>query len=223
MVKRKSGVPMSDREKSLTAMTAFLQERLRQPLPGLAAHTVMIPFAAGGIRFKYKTTAPSRRGSVLILLYEGDHGVYFPLIKRPAYTGVHGGQVSLPGGKADPGETAIETAVREGEEEIGIDRGKVIPVGELTSFTVSVSNIFITPVVGIYSDTPKFKPDVREVDKILVYSVSDLLRQEEIPNREILASGNLPLVAPHFQVDDEIIWGATAMVLNELRMVLRGE
>lgn len=214
---------MNDREQSLSAMTAFLTERLRGPLPGVAAHTAMIPFVATGVRFKYKATMPARRGSVLILLYEDGDGVYFPLIKRPAYTGVHGGQVSLPGGKAEPGENTTETAMREGEEEIGIDSRRVRPVGELTSFTVTVSNIFVTPVVGVYQGTPDFKPDAREVDRILVYSVGELLRQEEILSREILSSGSLPLMAPYFEADDEIIWGATAMVLNEFRMVLRGD
>lgn len=213
---------MSDRDMSLGAMAAFLEARLSRPLPGIAAHTAMFPVAAGGIRFKYKSTMPLREGSVLILLYEDEGGLYFPLIKRPAYPGVHGGQVSLPGGKAEPGETPIETALREGEEEIGVDRHKVKVVGQMTGFNVAVSSIFVTPVVGVYNDRPQFEPDPREVERVLVFSVNKLQRQVEVLNREVLSSGSIPLLAPHFEIEEEIVWGATAMVLNEFRMLLQG-
>ena len=212
---------MKDGEKSLSELSAFLEDRLSRPLPGPEAHTTMIPSAAGNIKFRYKTALPRRQGSVLILLYEDEGGLYFPLIKRPVYKGVHSGQISLPGGKAEPGESPTETAIREAEEEIGIDRRKVTTIGKLTGFTVTVSEIFITPVVGIYAEKPAFKPDPREVDKVLTFSLRNLLQLEEIPSREIIASGGFPLVAPHFEIDDEMVWGATAMVLNELRMVLR--
>lgn len=213
---------MNDHGMSLDAMAAFLEARLSRPLPGSSAHTVMFPVAASGIGFKYKSTIPQREGSVLILLYEDEGGLYFPLIKRPAYPGVHGGQVSLPGGKAEQGETPVETALREGEEEIGIDSRKVTVVGQLTAFNVAVSSIFVTPVVGVYSDKPAFRPDPREVERVLVFSVSKLRQQEEVLSREVRSGGSIPLMAPHFEIEKEIVWGATAMVLNEFRMVLQG-
>lgn len=214
---------MNDHGMSLDAMSAFLEARLSRPLPGSAAHTSMFPLTAGGIRFKYITTMPQREGSVLILLYEDEGGLYFPLIKRPAYPGVHGGQVSLPGGKAEPGETPVETALREGEEEIGIVSHKVKVIGQMTGFNVAVSSIFITPVVGIYTERPEFRPDPREVERVLVFSVSKLQKQEEVLSREVRSNGSTPLIAPHFEIDEEIVWGATAMVMNEFRMVLRGD
>lgn len=212
---------MNAHDTSLDALADFLQERLQRPLPGAAAHASMFPLTRGNLRPKFKSSVPDRQGSVLILLYEQDGGVYFPLIKRPSYPGVHGGQISLPGGKADPGEAPAETALREGEEEIGIDSGSVTVLGQLTGFMVLVSNIFITPVVGIYRGLPTFKPDPREVERVLVYSLGELMRLEEIPKKEILSSGSIPLMAPHFEVGDEVVWGATGMVLNEFRMVLR--
>lgn len=213
---------MNDQRTPLDTMSAFLEARLSRPLPGAAAHTSMYPLTAGGIRFRYKTTMPQREGSVLILLYEDEGGLYFPLIKRQPYPGVHGGQVSLPGGKTDPGETPVETALREGEEEIGIERRKVKVIGQMTGFNVAVSSIFVTPVVGIYNGRPEFRPDPREVEKVLIFSVSKLQQQEEVLSREVRSSGSIPLVAPHFEIEEEIVWGATAMVLNEFRMVLRG-
>lgn len=213
---------MNDHDRSLVELSAFLAERLKRPLPGPDAHSAMFPVTKENVRLKFESPSPARRGSVLILLYEDEGGVFFPLIKRPAYTGVHGGQISLPGGKAEEDETAVQTALREGEEEIGIDARKVTTVGTLTAFNVLVSNIFITPVVGVYRGVPAFRPDPHEVERVLVYPLSELLNQDEILKREILSSGSVPLIAPHFAAGEEIVWGATAMVLNEFRVVLRG-
>lgn len=213
---------MKDHNMSLDEMAAFLKARLTRPLPGSAAHSVMFPVAARGVRFKYKNKGPQRDGSVLILVYEGDGGLYFPLIKRPTYPGVHSGQVSLPGGKAEPGETPVETALREGEEEIGINSGSVRVVGLLTAFNVAVSGVFVTPVVATYTGRPVFRPDPREVERVLLFPLSRLQQQVDIISREVRSAGSIPLMAPHFEIEEEIVWGATAMVLNEFRMVLQG-
>src|SRR5690606_29743371 len=197
---------MSDRDMSLGAMAAFLEARLSLPLPGIAAHTAMFPISAGGIRFKYQSTMPLREGSVLILLYEDEGGLYFPLIKRPTYPGVHSGQVSLPGGKAEPGETPVETALREGEEEIGINGGGVRVVGLLTAFNVAVSGVFVTPVVATYTGRPVFRPDPREVERVLLFPLSKLQQQVDIISREVRSAGSIPLMAPHFEIEEEIVW-----------------
>lgn|SRR5690606_10013484 len=212
-----------DGDINLPDLARYLQDRLQQPLPGVSAHEAMFPATSTNVRVKYRSPLPLRQGSVLLLLFEQSGEIYFPLIKRPAYEGVHGGQVSLPGGKAEPGETALQTALREGKEEIGIESDKVTALGQLTSFNVTVSNIYITPIVGTYEGMPEFVPDPREVDRVLYGSVSQLRLQHEIPTREVMAGTSLPLMAPHFEVQREVVWGATAMILNEFRLLLRGE
>ncbi|HEY8510469.1 MAG TPA: CoA pyrophosphatase [Cyclobacteriaceae bacterium] len=212
-----------DGELNLPDLARYLQDRLLQPLPGVTAHEAMFPSSRDKIQARYKFTSPPRQGSVLLLLFEQNGGIYFPLIKRPAYAGVHGGQVSLPGGKAEPGESAWETALREGEEEIGIVSNKVTALGQLSSFTVLVSNIHITPIVSVYDGVPEFKPDPHEVDRVLLGSVYQLRQQHEITKREVVSGTSMPLMAPHFEVQREVVWGATAMILNEFRLLLRGE
>lgn len=212
-----------DDELNLPDLTRYLQDRLQQPLPGVTAHKAMFPASDKKVRAKLRATVTPRQGSVLLLLFQQAGDIYFPLIKRPAYAGVHGGQVSLPGGKAEAGETALQTALREGEEEIGINVDRVTALGQLTSFNVLVSNIYITPIVGVYEGVPEFVPDPHEVDRVLLGSVSQLRLQREIPKREVLSGTSLPLIAPHFEVQREIVWGATAMILNEFRLLLRGE
>jgi 8-oxo-dGTP pyrophosphatase MutT (NUDIX family) len=155
----------------------------------------------------------------LILLYEMEGQIRFPLIVRPEYVGAHSGQISLPGGKAESGEDAIQTALREGEEEIGIDKGKVHVIGKLTDFFVIPSNFLVTPIVGIISE-PVFHPDSFEVSRIISCALIDLLLEGAIKRKEITAAGKYRMMAPHFEIEGEVVWGATAMMLNEFRTVL---
>jgi len=145
----------------------------------------------------------------------------FPLTKRPEYLGTHGGQISLPGGKTEGAETRIETALREAEEEIGVPASKVQILGLLTEFFVIPSNFLITPVIGYLNEVPDFKPDSKEVKKIIYTSLNDLLRDGAVQTKEIMAGNMFPMSAPHFEVENEIVWGATAMMLNEFRMILK--
>ena len=196
-----------------------LGERLQQQLPGTSAHEVMRAIPVGSLRPKFEHAASPKPGSVLILIYPDEQDIRFPLIKRPDYSGLHSGQVSLPGGKAEHGENAAETALREAQEEIGVDISKIQVVGKLSEFFVIPSNFMITPVVALAHEKPVMIPDTREVAKILTASVFDLLDEQAIKSKEIIAAGRYALQAPHFEVEGEVVWGATAMMLNEFRVV----
>src|SRR6185295_9745003 len=133
----------------------------------------------------------------------------------------HGGQISFPGGKAEAGETSEETALREGQEEIRIDLTQVEVIGKLTNFYVIPSNFIVTPVVAFQKSKSVFIPDPVEVVRILEGTLDDLLKPDAIQRKEILAAGIYPLSAPHFLIDNEIVWGATSMMLNEFRVILQ--
>jgi 8-oxo-dGTP pyrophosphatase MutT (NUDIX family) len=205
---------------SLDELHSKLINRLKLPLPGAGAHDILraIPVGATIPRFEHKL--PPKPGSVLIVLYERASSVFFPLIKRTVYTGAHSGQVSLPGGKAEAGENTVDTALREAEEEIGINRQSVDVIGTLSEFFVIPSNYLVTPVVAIASGPLDFKPDPKEVDHIIEGSLEALLDAGAIRQKEILASGQFRMMAPHFEIENELVWGATAMMLNEFRMIL---
>jgi 8-oxo-dGTP pyrophosphatase MutT (NUDIX family) len=206
---------------SLPLLKTLLRERLLHPLPGGDAHESFRAQPVGDVKPLFSHKNPPRPGGVLILLYEEDGIIKFPLIKRPDYPGAHGGQVSLPGGKAEPGEDNIACALREGEEEIGISRNVIEVIGTLSDFFVMPSNFMITPVIGMIDHVPLFKPDTREVVRIVESTLDLILADNSIKQKEILAAGKYRMVAPHFEIDGEIVWGATAMMLNEFRMVLR--
>jgi 8-oxo-dGTP pyrophosphatase MutT (NUDIX family) len=204
-----------------TSLIDNLTKRLKLDLPSALAHDPLRAVPVGPIIPKFKTGSELRVGSVLILLYEEDGQLKFPLIKRPDYPGAHGGQISLPGGKKEPGEDSIQTALREAQEEIGVGSQGVNIIGRLSEFHVIPSNFMITPVVASIHEVPEFMPDSYEVERIITGNISDLIRDDAVLTKEILAAGTYKMMAPHFEIGGEIVWGATAMMLNEFRLILR--
>ncbi len=198
-----------------------LEARLKAPLPGNLAHERMRAMPVGNVIPRFDHQAPPRKGSVLLVLYPDAGRILFPLIKRPDYEGLHSGQISFPGGKAEPGEDFITTALREGHEEIGIDQQAVQIVGRLSNFFVIPSNFMVTPVIGYASSKPILTPDPVEVAKILHGDVQSILPDSVIREKEITAGRAYQMKAPHFEIENEIVWGATAMILNEFRAVVK--
>ncbi len=199
----------------------LLANQLKTPLPGPLAHEPLRATPIGPIKPKFEHQVQPKPGSVLILLYEEEGKILFPLTKRPDYLGTHGGQISLPGGKAEPGESIIDTALREAEEEIGVSVKQIEILGTLSEFFVIPSNFMVTPVVGFLKGSPMFNPDPKEVVKVLHGSLDELVRDDAVHTKEILAAKMFPMMAPHFEIEEEVVWGATAMILNEFRMVVR--
>lgn len=205
----------------LHSLIKNLEERLKQPLPGALAHDLMRAIPVGSLKPDFQHELPPKPGAVLILLYEDDGIIKFPLIKRQEYLGAHSGQISLPGGKAEPGEDSIETALREGEEEIGLNRNTIQVIGKLSDFFVIPSNFLVTPIVVATETLPVLRPDPREVAKILTGDLMEITHQDAIRNKEIMAAGQFKMMAPHFEIEGEVVWGATAMILNELCHLVR--
>lgn len=197
-----------------------LAKRLKGNLPGSMAHEPLRALPIGAVKPRFEHKSPPKPGSVIILLYQENGQWYFPLTKRQDYLGTHGGQISLPGGKAETGENAVDTALRETEEEIGIISGQIEVIGMLSDFFVIPSNFMVTPVVAKLKSAPQFKPDPKEVSRILKGSINDLVIENAIQTREIVVASTFEMKAPHFVLDNEIVWGATAMMLNEFRLVL---
>ena len=191
------------------------------PLPGDEAHRLLRAIPIGNVIPKFEHKVPPKPGSVLILLYPEEGQIRFPLIKRPDYLGAHSGQISLPGGKAEPGEDFIETALREGEEEIGVRKESIKVIGRLSDFFVIPSNFLVTPIIGYVNHKPSFIPDPVEVVRIIQGDIANLLRDDAVKEKEILAAGRFRMRAPHFEIEEEIVWGATAMMLNEFRFILK--
>ena len=206
---------------NLLELVGKLKQRLKLPLPGAEAHESLRAVPAGTIKPRFEHKSPPKPGGVLILLYQEEGIIKFPLTQRLDYLGTHGGQISLPGGKAEPDEDIIATALREGEEEIGVARSSIKVIGQLSDFFVIPSNFMVTPVIGYLEETPHFNPDPQEVARILEGRLDQLIRPDAVLTKEILAAKMYPMMAPHFEIEGEVVWGATAMILNEFRLILQ--
>jgi 8-oxo-dGTP pyrophosphatase MutT (NUDIX family) len=205
--------------KDFTTFINKLNQRLQLPLPGLTAHCVM----ASETRLKLKMPSPNERtreSAVLILFYPSENQIFLPLILRPQYDGVHGGQMAFPGGRAEKeDENLIRTALREAQEEIGVRVSDVKVLGELTKLFIPPSNFYVQPVVGYMTRKPDFYPDPREVDKVIEISLGDL-KNPNIIGRKILNVRGLEIDTPFYDILETTVWGATAMMISELLMVI---
>ena len=199
----------------------FLEKRLKKEMPGSIAHNRMKPKMPNGAPLRIKHATSPREGGVLILFFEEDGEVKFPLIQRPTYKGVHSGQMALPGGRRELEDSGlIATALRETEEEIGVSRNAIQVIGTLSKFFVAASNYDVLPVIGKVNERPHFTPDPREVHDIVTPSVSHLIAEDRLKEKEITAGSGMQLMSPYFDLENRTVWGATAMMLSELVTIL---
>lgn len=202
-------------------LTRFLEKRVQQPMPGEAAHQRMKPKMADGSPLRLKHSTPPRKGGVLILLYEDEGGVRFPLIQRPSYEGIHSGQMALPGGRYENEDLdQFHTALRESQEEIGVEKDKVEIIGSLSEFFVAASNYMVLPVIGKIDHKPSFIPEPREVDDIVTPPVMHLIDPSRLKEKEMTVRNGFKMICPYFDLEGRTVWGATAMMLSEFVDIL---
>ncbi|MDO9551797.1 CoA pyrophosphatase [Rhodonellum sp.] len=193
-----------------------LEEALKKPLPGKMGQGTMAPKPIDARRFSLNIPENHRKGAVLMLFYQDGEGCLVPFIKRPTYEGVHSGQIAFPGGKWELTDLNLgETALREAEEEIGVDRNKVELIGRLTDLYIPASNFMVSPFIGFTHEKPEFRPDPFEVERIITFPLSDLLDQKIRKMGSVNIDSGLKLETPYFDIDQEMVWGATAMILGE--------
>lgn len=216
----------------MTNFVARLRQALARPLPGLEAQLRMAPSPRiGWDPLKFPDGAHD--GAALLLVYptfadaaasrpDGET-LHVALTVRGSGLRNHTGQVSLPGGRVDPGETIEMAAVREAQEEIGVDPRAVEVLGRLTPLHIPVSGFLLHPVVGFTSMRPAFQRAEWEVARIIEAPVS-LLADPATLKREmrtrVVNGQSIDVDVPYFDIDGEKVWGATAMVLAEFCAIL---
>ena len=161
------------------------------------------------------TFADAKLSAVLVVLADGADGAEVLLTRRSMHMRSHRGEMSFPGGRSDPGETPVETALREAQEEVGLDTSAPRIIGELPHLSTVVSHSYIVPVVARMDHRPTLSPQTEEADRVMWTPISDLT----LPGTYHLERwGHAPLDRPlhFFDLDDETIWGATAHMLVKL-------
>jgi len=206
----------------LRSMEDMLKRRLAGTLPGREAQ---LRFAPSPPRAGWRAGHAgdnTRAAGALLLIYPRDGRVWVPLTVRASGLARHAGQISLPGGAQDEGETLVETALREAYEEIGIEKGAVRVLGELTPVHVIVSGFTLHPIVGVCDAPPTFAPAPHEVAEVLEVAIDELRDASRI-RRGIRVREGVAIEYPYFDLLGHQVWGATAMVLVEFICLLEDE
>lgn len=199
----------------------LLRNEIINGLPGTDIQWIMASSDRMIKNFPRVPGAHAKPASVLILLYPFKSSVYTVLMQRPDYDGVHGGQISFPGGKQEASDRdAIATALREAKEETGVDPDKLEVLGSLTPLFIPVSNNIVTPVVAWTNKKPAF---IHQEEEVVFLFDADIRRfyDTSIVKIKPMRIGDEIIDIKYYDYDGNVIWGATAMILHELLVIIK--
>ena len=197
-----------------------LERRLGDELPGQAAQLRMAPIG----REQY-LAAPENANiaCVLVLLFHKNKDWHVALIERTRLNpnDPHSGQISLPGGRMEiTDDTHEDCALREVQEEIGINPEEVGILGGLSSLYVPVSNFNIFPFVGFTTNEPSFEPQPSEVQRVIEAPLDIFQGEKYVKSMNMIVRDIEMKNVPYFDVQKEILWGATAMIMSEFSEIM---
>jgi len=199
-----------------------LREELRLPLPGEAAQYRMAPPYRPNLSKEEILKLKPRVSGVMVLLFEKDNLLNLVFTQRKTYEGVHSGQMSFPGGKKDEkDDDLVQTALRETEEEVGIEKNRIEVIGNLSELYIPPSNFLVYPTVGFAENISAFTPQETEVEKVVEIPVDFFLNKGNINLKtEIKLFNNQNVNVPAYIFKEHIIWGATAIMLSEFTYII---
>jgi len=196
----------------------------KMELPGEEAHLKMAPIERLlELKQKARDAKTAKHAGVMVLFYPSvENEARLILILRKTYKGVHSAQVGFPGGKQEPDDKSMDrTALRETEEEIGVPQDSVLILKSLTEIYIPPSNFFVQPYLGIIHKTPEFVPQKDEVEALIEVSVSHFMDDAIEITKKLSTSYATDIDVPAYLLNGHIVWGATAMMLSEVRQILK--
>jgi 8-oxo-dGTP pyrophosphatase MutT (NUDIX family) len=203
-------------------LEGHLEELERLPLPGVEAHDAILPEIARQRKQALKSDPNPKVSAVAATIFPKKGEATVLLIERQPYDGVHSNQVGFPGGKVEEGDRGLmDTALREMHEELGIDPELPKPVRPLSELYIPPSRFLVHPFVFTLDELPQLIEDEREVKTVIQLPIRHLLDDANIEIGKIKTSYGVAIKTPYFVYDGFKIWGATAMMLSELRQLLK--
>jgi 8-oxo-dGTP pyrophosphatase MutT (NUDIX family) len=192
-------------------------------LPSITSHIKMAPLErVKSLQEPIYSSLTAKKAAVMMLFYPKERETHLVLIKRNSYPGVHSSQIAFPGGKVDPEDVDYrQTALRETFEEIGISEDKISVVKDFTPLYIPPSDFLVYPFMGVCSTEIEFVLQQEEVAGIIEVPLKTLLDDAIISNKILDTSYAKSLELPVFEIEGHIVWGATAMMLSELKDVLK--
>ncbi len=203
----------------INELTEFLAT---SPLPGESSHLKMCMTRRSiGDWKELEPTPKTKICAVTVVLLESAEGWILPLIQRPIYKGVHSGQISFPGGKKDPEDPdLVHTALRELHEEIGVKAERTQVLGALTDIYIPPSDSLVTPYLVYLPQKPSYLPDEREVVSVIDFALRGFWNPESVKTRPTIHPDKTEWITPYFHLQDKEIWGATSMIISELKDII---
>lgn len=193
-------------------------------LPGEVSHFKMLPeFRQEALKKQENAIKKAKHAGVLALFYpdENNH-TKFVLILRNTYKGVHSAQVAFPGGKPETQDASLQdTALRETFEEVGVPQQNIKIIKNLSQVYIPPSNFYVHPFIGFTVKTPIFIKQDSEVEQVIEVKLKDLLDNQSIKHEKVKASYGTDVEVPAFKLNNYVVWGATAMMLSEIKDVLK--
>ena len=194
--------------------------RFQQSLPGDLAHDSFAPYRKA---FENQAVSVRKKAAVGIHIYPHEGNWQFILIERSAYDGKHSSQMAFPGGKPEPSDQDLEhTARRESEEELGIPSHQGEKIAKLSLVWIPVSSFEVSPFVFLHDERPHITKDDREVAQFYEVKLMDILLDESISKTSIQVNEQVRMTdIPCFVLNEKIVWGATALILAEIKYMLQ--
>ncbi|MDD2986687.1 CoA pyrophosphatase [Flavobacterium sp.] len=201
----------------------YIPKIAKETLPAASAHIKMVPLERlNALKALNPSDLIPKKAAVMMLFYPKNKETHLVLIVRNSYPGVHSSQIAFPGGKVEIEDASLaHTALRETEEEIGVDRNKIEIIKSFTDVYIPPSNFLVSPYLGICQSTLEFELQPDEVAGIVELSLNDFLNDKNVVMRKLSTSYAHEIDVPAFLVREHIVWGATAMMMSELKETIK--
>lgn len=193
-------------------------------LPAESSHFKMVPpFRRELLKKQNEAIKKAKQAGVLALFYpDSSNNTNFVLILRKTYKGVHSAQVAFPGGKLEKNDNSLEyAALRETFEEVGVPINTIEVIQELSQVYIPPSNFYVQPYLGLTRVKPMFIRQEDEVEAIIEVNLDDFLSDASLITQTVNTSYSVEIEVPAFKLNDYVVWGATAMMLSEIKDLLK--